>query len=64
MTSTIPIKRVTKIRQLEPALFEVRVRLADGKAAVLALSAAAYADLARRGQELFALPAGAPPPTT
>ena len=57
MTPTIPIKRVTKIQQVEPSVFEVRVRLAGGKAAVLALSVAAYADLVRRGLELFELSA-------
>lgn len=51
--SCIGIKRVMDAKQTHPAVFEVTVRLDDGKAATVALSVTAFNELMQHGARLF-----------
>jgi hypothetical protein len=53
MGQKLAIRAVTSLRQKDLASFEVRVRLSDGSPAVLILSTAALAELARRIEPIF-----------
>lgn len=52
---SLAIKRVVNLKQKAPSLFEMRVRLADGTAAVVLLSTLAFAELIQHGNEVFRL---------
>jgi hypothetical protein len=53
MGQKLAIRTVTSLKQRDPSSFEVRVRLSDGSPAVLILSTAALAELAKRIEPIF-----------
>jgi hypothetical protein len=55
----LAIRRVVHVEQTQPAVFELKVRLAGGSAAVVSLSAVAFTELIHHGRQIFRL--GAPP---
>lgn len=58
----LAIRRVVDVKQTQPAVFELRVRLADGTTAIVSLSAVAFAELIERGGQIFRF--GAPASTS
>ena len=54
----LAIRRVVNVKQTQPAVFDLNVRLSDGTAAIVSLSAVAFTELIQRGEQLFQL--GAP----